>query len=128
MALSVTSLTLVADHTIPMTEVWVHPDMVAQFRAAFLEADLLRSLDPTTRVCAVVVHPFTSMGDEEEFRPLHPSCRTPRFCVSKGRCMQDPTCTQIEEKAALPPPYPFCRRPKQCAGKGYCRNDPACNN
>jgi hypothetical protein len=77
-----------------MTEVWVHPDMVAQFRAAFLEADLLRSLDPTTRVCAVVVHPFTSIegGAEKLLPPPYPFCRTPKQCAGKGYCRNDPAC------------------------------------
>jgi len=62
--LSLTSLALIADPSLPANEVWVHPDILEAVRKAFVEADLVRSLYQPTR--AVDVHPFSSVGDEDD--------------------------------------------------------------
>lgn len=63
--ISLTSLTLIADEALHTTELRMHPDLIDMVRRAFLEADLLRSVHPTTRVRAVI-HPFSSVGDEDD--------------------------------------------------------------
>lgn len=63
--ISLTSLTLIADEAMAPNELRMHPDLIVRVRRAFLEADLLRSAHPTTRV-RVLIHPLTSVGDEDD--------------------------------------------------------------
>jgi len=62
LVVSLTGLTIVEDDTMSPTEVRVHPEVFGAVRGAFVRADILHSIHLPTRV---VLHPFTSVGDEE---------------------------------------------------------------